>query len=104
MIPLKVNKFRLNAEQLHPTFAVRVTGVDLREPLDAASAAEIVAAMDRYAVCVFPHPAPLTNEQHIAFSRHLGPMQPTPILKSDGSSEASRARAVSRDHQRQQPR
>jgi alpha-ketoglutarate-dependent 2,4-dichlorophenoxyacetate dioxygenase len=84
MIPLKVNKFRLQVEQRHPTFAARISGVDLREPLDAATAAEIVAAMNRYAVCVFPHPEPLTNEQHIAFSRHLGPMQPTPILKVTG--------------------
>ena len=71
-------------EELHPTFGARVTGIDLREPLDAQRAAEIIAAMDRYAVCVFPHPEPLTNEQHIAFSRHLGPMQPTPILKVTG--------------------
>jgi alpha-ketoglutarate-dependent 2,4-dichlorophenoxyacetate dioxygenase len=92
MFPLKVNGFmnnterakQVNVEQLHPTFAARVTGIDLREPLDAASVAEIVAAMDRYAVCVFPHPEPLTNEAHIAFSRHLGPMQPTPILKVTG--------------------
>jgi alpha-ketoglutarate-dependent 2,4-dichlorophenoxyacetate dioxygenase len=74
----------VHVEQLHPTFAARVTGIDLREPLDAAAVAEIVAAMDRYAVCVFPHPEPLTNEQHIAFSGHLGPMQPTPILKVTG--------------------
>jgi alpha-ketoglutarate-dependent 2,4-dichlorophenoxyacetate dioxygenase len=79
-----VNQFTIGTQPLHPTFAARVTGVDLREPLDDAMAAEIVAAMDRYAVCVFPHPEPLTNEQHIAFSRRLGPLQPTPILKVTG--------------------
>jgi alpha-ketoglutarate-dependent 2,4-dichlorophenoxyacetate dioxygenase len=71
-------------DPLHPTFAARASGIDLREPLDVAVVADVIAALDRYAVVVFPHAAPLTNEQHLAFSRHLGPMQPTPILKVTG--------------------
>jgi alpha-ketoglutarate-dependent 2,4-dichlorophenoxyacetate dioxygenase len=53
-----------------------VEGIDLREPLSAAQAADIHAAMDRYAVLVF-HKQPLTNEQHLAFTQALGPLENT---------------------------
>src|SRR5262245_62140671 len=51
-------------------------GIDLREPLSSAHAEEIHAAMDRYAVLVF-HGEPLTNEQHLAFTAALGPLENT---------------------------
>jgi len=53
-----------------------VEGIDLREPLSSAQAEEIHAAMDRYAVLVF-HDQPLTNEQHLAFTSVLGPLENT---------------------------
>ena len=53
-----------------------VEGIDLREPLTPAQAEEIHAAMDRYAVLVF-HDQPLANEQHLAFTRALGPLENT---------------------------
>ena len=53
-----------------------VEGIDLREPLTAAHADAIHAAMDRYAVLVF-HDQPLTNEQHLAFTLALGPLENT---------------------------
>jgi len=53
-----------------------VDGIDLREPLSSAQAEEIHAAMDRYAVLVF-HNQPLTNEQHVGFTRALGPLENT---------------------------
>jgi len=52
-------------------FAAEVEGVDLRAPLDAAAAAMIHSAMDRYAVLVF-HDQPLSDEQQIAFTKSLG--------------------------------
>ena len=51
-----------------------VDGIDLREPLTPAQAEEIHAAMDRHAVLVF-HDQPLTNEQHMAFTTALGPLE-----------------------------
>ena len=51
-----------------------VEGIDLREPLSSAQAEEIHGAMDRYAVLVF-HNQPLTNEQHLAFTTALGPLE-----------------------------
>ena len=49
-------------------FVATVEGIDLRAPLDAAVAAAIHAAMDRFAVLVF-HDQPLTDEQQIAFTK-----------------------------------
>jgi alpha-ketoglutarate-dependent 2,4-dichlorophenoxyacetate dioxygenase len=51
-----------------------VEGIDLREPLSPAQAEEIHAGMDRHAVLVF-HNQPLTNEQHLAFTTALGPLE-----------------------------
>lgn len=53
-----------------------VEGIDLREPLSAAQAEAIHDAMDRYAVLVF-RGQPLTDEQHLAFTRALGPVEDT---------------------------
>jgi alpha-ketoglutarate-dependent 2,4-dichlorophenoxyacetate dioxygenase len=61
---------------LGPCIAAEAEGVDLREPLSSAHAQEIHAAMDRYAVLVF-HGQPLSNEQHLAFTTALGPLENT---------------------------
>ena len=61
---------------LHPLFVAEATGVSLAEPLTAAGLAGIVAALDRYAVLVLPA-QPLTDDQQIAFSRRLGPLETT---------------------------
>ena len=52
-------------------FAAEFSGVDLRRPVPAAGIAEIVSAMDRYAVLVLPG-QDIDDEQQIAFSRQLG--------------------------------
>ena len=77
----------LKAEPLHPVFAARVTGLDMTRPLSPAEVAEVRAQMDRYAVCVYPNATPLSNEQHIAFARHLGPMQRSRVLTVTGRRE-----------------
>jgi len=61
---------------LGPCIGAEAEGIDLREPVSAAQAEEIHAAMDRYAVLVF-HGQPLTDEQHLAFTRALGPVEDT---------------------------
>ena len=53
-----------------------VEGVDLREPLSSSEVEQIHDAMDRYAVLVF-HNQPVTNEQHLAFTAQLGPVEDT---------------------------
>jgi alpha-ketoglutarate-dependent 2,4-dichlorophenoxyacetate dioxygenase len=66
----------IHIRTLGTCIGAEVDGIDLREPLSSAQAEEIHAAMDRYAVLVF-HNQPLTNEQHLAFTSALGPLENT---------------------------
>jgi alpha-ketoglutarate-dependent 2,4-dichlorophenoxyacetate dioxygenase len=61
----------LTIRKLHPLFAGEVTGVDLTRPLGSTEASAIEAAMDEYAVLVFPK-QDITDEQQLAFARHFG--------------------------------
>jgi alpha-ketoglutarate-dependent 2,4-dichlorophenoxyacetate dioxygenase len=61
----------LTIEPLHPGFAAEASGLDLRQPIDAAAAAAIEAAMDRHAVLVF-RDQPVDEEQQLAFTRWFG--------------------------------
>ena len=69
--------FRLTP--LHPVFAARADGIDLRQDLTPAQAAAIETAMDRYAVLVFPDQH-LDDAQQLAFGRHFGEVETTPTL------------------------
>ena len=66
----------ITTKQLHPLFVGEVSGVDLRGPLDPAMVEAIVHASDRYAVLVF-RDQDLTDEQQVAFSTRLGPLETT---------------------------
>ena len=61
---------------LGPFIGAEVDGIDLREPLRPAQAEALHHGMDRHAVLVF-HNQPLTNEQHMAFTLALGPLETT---------------------------
>jgi alpha-ketoglutarate-dependent 2,4-dichlorophenoxyacetate dioxygenase len=58
----------------NPAFGGEVSGLDLRQPLSPADAAAIHEGMNRYAVLVF-HGQDITDEQQLAFSRALGPLE-----------------------------
>ena len=58
-----------------PDFAAEV-GVELSQPLDAEDVAEIKQAFWKYGVLIFPDQN-LTEEQHIAFAKYIGPIEPT---------------------------
>jgi alpha-ketoglutarate-dependent 2,4-dichlorophenoxyacetate dioxygenase len=66
----------LQIRPLGPFIGAEVDGIDLREPLTPAQAEAIHDGMDRHAVLVF-HGQPLTNEQHMAFTLALGPLETT---------------------------
>jgi alpha-ketoglutarate-dependent 2,4-dichlorophenoxyacetate dioxygenase len=51
-------------------------GIDLSQPLSADDVAAIKQAFWQYAVLIFPDQK-LTEEQHIAFARHIGPIELT---------------------------
>ena len=57
-------------------FAAEIGDVDLSRPLDPADVASIKQAFWDYAVLVFPGQE-LTDEQHIDFARHFGPLETT---------------------------
>ena len=63
-------------EQLGPTLAARVIGVDATRPLDPETTRAIEAGMDHYAVLVFPQ-QDLTDEQQVAFSECFGELEAT---------------------------
>jgi alpha-ketoglutarate-dependent 2,4-dichlorophenoxyacetate dioxygenase len=64
----------LSFKPLNPHFAAEASGVDLKQPIDARLAAEIEAAMDRYAVLVW-RDQHLDEDQQTAFTRWFGPLQ-----------------------------
>ena len=65
----------LSLSALHPLFAARADGIDLRRPLDAAEAREIETAMDRFAVLVF-RDQDISEDEQLAFTAAFGPMDP----------------------------
>ncbi len=64
----------LKCEPLHPLFAARVSGIDMHDPLDPETRTALIAALDTHAVIAVGHDRPLSNEEQIAFSASLGPM------------------------------
>ena len=63
---------------LTPRFGARVTGINLSEPLDDATFADLRAAFARYSVLHFPD-QPMTNDQQVAFSQRFGPLEATKV-------------------------
>jgi len=57
-----------------PFFAGVVSGIDLTRSLSAEAVAAIHGGMDRFGVLVF-HNQHLTDDQQLAFSRQLGPLE-----------------------------
>ncbi|MGB7183483.1 MAG: TauD/TfdA family dioxygenase [Burkholderiaceae bacterium] len=60
----------LELKSLHPTFVAQASGVDLATLTDEATLGAIRAAMDQYAVLVFPNQT-LNDDTHLAFARRL---------------------------------
>lgn len=69
----------LTIEKLHPDFGARITGVDMREPLDEATLEEIRAAIDAYSFVCFPD-QPMDDEKQLAFTRALGEPEPNHVV------------------------
>lgn len=96
---------------LHPLFAAAVKGVDLRACADESFAAEIEAAMDRYAVLVFRGQA-LDETEQMDFTRALGPidkgllkvLQPKSRFKDPGMIDISNVDLDNRVRDRGDPK
>jgi len=75
----------ISTKPLHRLFGAQISGIDLRRAISGKLLADFVHAMDTWAVCVVHHETPLTNEQHIAFSEALGPIERGKILEIAGA-------------------
>jgi len=64
----------IEAVPLHPILAAEIR-IDLRAQLSPANLAGIVAIMDVYPVGVFRHATPVSDADHVAFSRRFGPVE-----------------------------
>lgn len=69
----------LSLTPLHPLFGAQAREVDLRRPLTAEQKLQIKAAMDRYAVLVFPDQL-MSDEEQTAFADQFGEIEDTPTL------------------------
>jgi alpha-ketoglutarate-dependent 2,4-dichlorophenoxyacetate dioxygenase len=65
----------IQIKSIKPLIGGEIVGVDLRGPLSDDDIAAIHAGMDKYAVLVF-HGQQMDNEEHLAFTKRLGPLQP----------------------------
>jgi alpha-ketoglutarate-dependent 2,4-dichlorophenoxyacetate dioxygenase len=66
----------LSITPLHPIFAAVVGGIDLREPMDAATLHALTLASDQYAVLVFRGQR-ISDAQQIDFSAQFGELETT---------------------------
>ena len=65
----------LRVRQFHSMFVGEATGVDLSADLPEPTIAGIAAAIDRYAVLIFPEQR-LDDDSQLAFARRFGPIEP----------------------------
>jgi alpha-ketoglutarate-dependent taurine dioxygenase len=61
----------LTVEKLHPLIGAKITGIDFREPVTAATKAELNDAWMENLILVFPN-QPLTDEEHVKATHAFG--------------------------------
>lgn len=88
----------IELRKLSPLVGAEVMGVNLAEPIDADTAAEIKTAWETYGVLLF-RDQPVTDEQQVAFTRHFGDMEifPQADNRSTHLSEIFRVTNVGED-------
>src|SRR5262245_24181925 len=69
----------LQIKAQRPEFLAEISGIDFTQPPAQLPLADIVEAMDKYAVVVF-RATGMTDEAHIAFSRLFGELELSPRL------------------------
>lgn len=63
----------LETRKLHPLYGVEIVGVDVAQPVDDATFAEIRAALDEHSLLLF-RGLDMTDARQIAFSERFGPL------------------------------
>jgi alpha-ketoglutarate-dependent taurine dioxygenase len=64
----------IEAKRRHPLIGAEVRGIDLSQPLDAATRARVHDLWMQHLVLVFPDQS-ISDEQHIAFGRNFGELE-----------------------------
>jgi alpha-ketoglutarate-dependent taurine dioxygenase len=83
---------RIQVEPISGACGCEISGVDLREPLDDETLAEVMKAFEHFLVIVF-RDQDLTPDQHKAFSRHFGPITELPQAPTyDGHTDMQEVR------------
>jgi taurine dioxygenase len=78
---------RVRVDQVGATLGAEISGVDLRQPLDDATFAEVARALLSFKVLFF-RDQDLTPPQHAAFGRRFGDLEIHPFLPApEGSPE-----------------
>ena len=75
----------------HPALGAEVRGVDLRQPMDAATRQVVIDAWTEHLVLVFPDQV-ITDQEHVAFTRHFG--EPEIFHQTSLSLRSDRVREI----------
>ena len=77
----------ISVHPLSDGFAATLSGVDMRASHDSSVVDEVGRILMEYPVCVVRHAEPLSDEEHIAFSCLLGPVEAKPVLTVSSRGE-----------------
>ncbi len=94
----------ITVRKLHPLIGAEIRGVDLRRPMDEATFAAVHDAWMQNLVVVFPD-QPITDEEHVAFTRHFGEPEifHQTIIRSKRVKEIFRVSNVNDDNELMPP-
>ena len=73
-------------EPLHDDFGARVSGAAFDGAPDAETVAEIDRLIDAYSFVLFPD-QDMNDTRHLAFTKALGPAEPSHVAKGEGKTE-----------------
>jgi alpha-ketoglutarate-dependent taurine dioxygenase len=96
--PTEASIARLTVRKLHPALGAEVRGIDMRRPLDAATARELQDIWMEHLVLVFPGQH-VTDAEHVAFTRYFGEPEifHQKIIRSERVKEIFRVSNVNED-------
>jgi alpha-ketoglutarate-dependent 2,4-dichlorophenoxyacetate dioxygenase len=72
---------------LHPFLGAEVVGVDLRRALTSEQISGVIEAVNAHAVLVFRHDGEISDANHLAFGRALGPLQKIQLVTMLGKTK-----------------
>lgn len=83
----------ISLRPLHCGFVAEIKDIDLRQPQPAGMVGELVAALDRYAVLIYPG-QDITDDQQLAFGRYFGPLESATFVHLKDRDHARRHQQI----------